>query len=177
MTRQTTLPSITRWVVILAIGIFILAMGALLVLAGVILFAWPYVVAEVGKDMTVSHGVDLDSLQGAALGICSIGIAIFAATAWALNQLRKIVDTVRDGDPFVAANAARLRKIGWVLVGIQLTGIPIGILAVQLNHHFDDIDIDTGFPLNGLLAILLVFVLARVFEQGAAMREDLEGTV
>ena len=37
--------------------------------------------------------------------------------------------------------------------------------------------LDAGFSINGWLAVLLTFVLARVFAEGALMREDLEGTV
>jgi hypothetical protein len=41
---------------------------------------------------------------------------------------------------------------------------------VPLHFKYD-------FSLTPWLAVLLLFVLARVFEQGAHMREDLEGTV
>ena len=34
-----------------------------------------------------------------------------------------------------------------------------------------------GFSINGWLAVLLTFLLARVFAEGTLMREDLEGTV
>jgi hypothetical protein len=40
-----------------------------------------------------------------------------------------------------------------------------------------DADFDFGVSLGGLLLALTLFILARVFRQGAAMREDLEGTV
>jgi Protein of unknown function (DUF2975) len=96
---------------------------------------------------------------------------------WSLDRLRLIIDTVRDGDPFVQINAQRLRQIGWVMVGVQLLGLPIAALVHTLGEHIKDMHTEGGFPLNSLLAILLVFVLARVFEQGAAMREELEGTV
>jgi hypothetical protein len=39
------------------------------------------------------------------------------------------------------------------------------------------VNLDAGFSINGWLAVLLTFVLARVFAEGALMREDLEGTV
>jgi hypothetical protein len=38
-------------------------------------------------------------------------------------------------------------------------------------------DIDWSFSPTRWVAVLLLFVLARVFEQGAQMREELEGTV
>jgi hypothetical protein len=37
--------------------------------------------------------------------------------------------------------------------------------------------VNAGFSTSGWLAVLLVFVLARVFAVGAGMREELEGTV
>ena len=39
------------------------------------------------------------------------------------------------------------------------------------------VHLDAGFSINGWLAVLLTFVLARVFAQGALMRDELEGTV
>ena len=39
------------------------------------------------------------------------------------------------------------------------------------------LDLDAGFSINGWLAVLLTFLLARVFAEGTLMREDLEGTV
>jgi hypothetical protein len=37
--------------------------------------------------------------------------------------------------------------------------------------------LDAGFSINGWLAVLLTFLLARVFAEGTLMRDDLEGTV
>ena len=37
--------------------------------------------------------------------------------------------------------------------------------------------LDAGFSVSGWLAVILTFVLARVFAEGTLMREDLEGTV
>ena len=36
---------------------------------------------------------------------------------------------------------------------------------------------DAGFSVTGWLAVLLTFLLARVFAEGTLMRDDLEGTV
>jgi hypothetical protein len=37
--------------------------------------------------------------------------------------------------------------------------------------------LDAGFSVSGWLAVILTFVLARVFAEGTLMREDLEGTI
>ena len=36
------------------------------------------------------------------------------------------------------------------------------------------VNLDAGFSINGWLAVLLTFILARVFEEGARIRDDLE---
>lgn len=94
-----------------------------------------------------------------------------------LRRLLAIVQTVRDGDPFVAANALRLRSIAWALVALQLLGMLMGMVGKSLSTPDHPVDLHSGFSVNGLLAVLLTFVLAQVFAEGARMREDLEGTV
>ena len=41
----------------------------------------------------------------------------------------------------------------------------------------DTFVVDSGFDVNGLLLMLILFILARVFRKGADMRAELEGTV
>ena len=94
-----------------------------------------------------------------------------------LTRLLAMVGTVRAGDPFVAANAARLQTIAWIMVGLQLIGVVIAIIVRMISSPAHPINISAGPSIAGLLAILLTFVLARVFAEGALMREDLEGTV
>ena len=94
-----------------------------------------------------------------------------------LKRLLAIVETVRAGDPFVAANAARLQAIAWALLALQLLGIVIGAIGKAISTPAHPVHLDAGFSIAGWLAVLLTFVLARVFAEGALMREDLEGTV
>jgi hypothetical protein len=70
-----------------------------------------------------------------------------------------------------------LRRIAWALLVLQLLGLVIGAIAKGLSTPAHPINVDAGFSVNGWLAVLLTFVLARVFAEGALMREDLEGTV
>jgi hypothetical protein len=92
-----------------------------------------------------------------------------------LARLRAIVETVRLGDPFVAANAVRLRAIAWALLGLQLLHLVSGLFARALSSG--EIRFEWSFSLSGWLAVLLVFVLAGLFDEGARMRDELEGTV
>ena len=67
--------------------------------------------------------------------------------------------------------------IAWVLLVLQLVGIVIGGIGRIISSPAHLIRLDAGFSPAGWLAVLLTFVLARVFAEGARMRDDLDGTV
>jgi hypothetical protein len=115
-------------------------------------------------------------ILGARL-IMMIGIGSAPLAHILLTRLLAIIETVRFGDPFVSGNAARLQTTAWALLGLELLHLAVGIIAAAASSESQPLDIDWSFSITGWLAVLLLFVLARVFEQGTRMREDLEGTV
>ena len=112
-------------------------------------------------------------LRAAAL----LGLAVVPLNYGVLTRLLAIVATVREGDPFVAANASRLQAIAWALLALQLLSIVIGAIGKAVSSPAHPVDLDAGFSINSWLAVLLTFLLARVFAEGTRMRDDLEGTV
>jgi hypothetical protein len=119
-----------------------------------------------------AHMVVMGMRAVAVLGLVSIPLNHVV-----LTRLLAMVGTVRAGDPFVAANAYRLRAIAWTLLVLQLIGLAIAGIAEAISTPEHPVELDAGFSINGWLAVLLTFILARVFAEGALMREDLEGTV
>ena len=109
--------------------------------------------------------------------IMAIGLASVPLAHVLLTRLLAIVETVGRGDPFVAANAARLQTIAWALLGLELLHLAAGAVSALASSPGEPFDIGWSFSFTGWLAVLLLFVLARVFDQGARMRDDLEGTV
>ena len=119
-----------------------------------------------------------------ALPIVMLGVAaLLALGVYFLVVLRRIVNSVGEGDPFVPVNASRLSRMAWAVFAGQVLSIPIGravlwiatIVADEKDHvHVGD---DFGVTSSGLLLMLVLFILARVFRRGAEMREELEGTV
>ena len=109
--------------------------------------------------------------------IAGLGLAAIPLNYVILKRLLAIVETVRAGDPFVGANASRLHAIAWTLLGLQVIGMIIGAIAKAVATPAHPLNIDAGFSINGWLAVLLTFLLARVFAEGTRMRDDLEGTV
>jgi hypothetical protein len=109
--------------------------------------------------------------------IAVLGLVAILPNYVVLKRLLSIVETVREGDPFVAANAGRLRMIAWALLTLQLLSMVIGAIAKVVAIPGQPLRFDAGFSINGWLSVLLTFLLARVFAEGTLMREDLEGTV
>ena len=129
------------------------------------------------SSFDLSPSPDADRLVMGLRAIAVLGLATIPLNYVVLKKLLAIVETVRGGDPFVAANAARLQAIAWVLLALNLLSIAIGAIGKAVSSPAHPVDIDAGFSINGWLAVLLTFLLARVFAEGALMREDLEGTV
>jgi len=106
------------------------------------------------------------------IGICAVPVIHFV-----LTRLLMIAETVSTGNTFVPANAARLQAIAWALLTLQVMHFAVGAVAAGISSAGVPLHISWGFSWTRCLAVLLLFVLARVFEQGARMREELEWTV
>jgi len=103
-------------------------------------------------------------------------LAAFVATLstwWILNRLRRMFLAVNQGDAFERANVGRLQGVGLGLIGVQISAfilawtVPEGIIS----------NLDYSVDLGAWLGILIVFMLAEVFRQGSAMRDEAQMTV
>ena len=129
------------------------------------------------RALGVTGMSDAVQVMWAMRGIAALGIAAAVPNYMILKHLLLMVDTVRAGDPFVAANAYRLHGIAWLLVAMQLISMSIAGIGRIISTEEHPFHLDAGFSVNSWLAVILCFVLARVFAEGTLMREDLEGTV
>jgi hypothetical protein len=125
----------------------------------------------------ISPSPEADRLIMGLRVVAVIGLAATPLNYVVLERLLAIVETVRAGEPFVAANAHRLQAIAWALFVLQLMSLVIGAITKAVSTPAHPVDLDAGFSINGWLAVLLTFLLARVFAEGTRMRDDLEGTV
>lgn len=172
-TTNPTLLRATRGLLWLILGL--VAASALLILGVSIalIVAWPEAMAEFRNS---PEFIDVATLRFPVGVLMALLFAILAAAADMVRQLQALVASAA-GDPFIPANAGRLRRIGWALVAVQLLAIPLHWTASSIAKAGSEFANMGGLSLGSLLAILLAFVLAAVFEQGAAMRDELEGTV
>lgn len=70
-----------------------------------------------------------------------------------------------------------LTAIAWCVLAGQVLRLAIMLIAAAVSTQAQPVDMGEGFSFTPWLAVLLLFVLAGVFAQGARMRADLEGTV
>ena len=129
------------------------------------------------RAFKLSPSAETDRIIIAMQAMAWVGLASVPLNYAVLKRLLAIVETVRTGDPFLAANAQRLQVIAWLLLSLQILSMIVAGIARAVSTAGHPIDVDAGFSINGWLAVLLTFLLARVFAEGARMRDDLEGTV
>ena len=94
-----------------------------------------------------------------------------------LRQLRQIFRTLTLGDPFQPENVRRLRQIGATLA-IVTAGVWIAqsVVAARLAPGVLDRQ-GVGALLTPIFSVMVVFVLAEVFREGARLRRESELTI
>jgi hypothetical protein len=149
--------------------------------AGVLLLALLFVSFQ--RATWLWHALGATSIAarpGGEAGMRAIiadGIVSVPLAAIVLGALARIVVTVRARDPFIHVNAQRIQTIAWALLALQLLHVAVAAIGAAISTSDTPLKLGGGATVTGWLAVVLLFVLAGVFREGAAMRDDLEGTV
>lgn len=129
------------------------------------------------RALKLGSPADNPSLVMGIRAIAALGILTVPINLAMLRRMLAMIHTVRAGNPFVAANAYRLNAIAWLLLALQLVSFVIAMIGKAVSSPEHPLHLDAGFSPGGWLAVILTFLLARVFAEGTLMHEDLEGTV
>ena len=172
--RPDTLLRATRLVLILTMaGAALAGMAMLVAIPFVWVFSNRVVVAAAENGFRLSGddaSLAISSLLGA--GLLLVGLSFLF-----LRKLVAIIDSVGQGSPFIPENAARLRTMGWIALAFQVLSLLASPAELWLARVVPGSHIQVSFSLSGLIIALLLFVLARVFDHGTRLAEDVEGTV
>ena len=111
-----------------------------------------------------------------------LNFIFFGLILWIVYSLRKIVQSVRQKNPFTSTNGKRLRIIAFSMVGIELIrGLAdlTKMLYLEPRLHFETILIrsDISISFHVIVAGLVILVIAEAFRIGAEIKEEQEFTV
>ncbi len=169
--------AVTRWLLRAAtlFSLFLIAILGLVIgvlaLAALGLFHLPIPPSEM-------QGMSISVILAVAAIAVFTGMICIALIACMFLLTARIIDTASSGDPFVTENADRLNRIACLLLGIQAVGLAFNSMVNFFPDKIAD-NVSVGFNVSasGILAALLIFVLAQIFRRGSEMRAELEGTV
>jgi len=92
-----------------------------------------------------------------------------------VDALRRIFVTLTAGDPFHPNNVARLRLIGAMLAGLELGRYAFWAISAWLLPGVNRVE--PSLSITAWFSVLVVFVLAEVFREGARLRREAELTI
>lgn len=112
--------------------------------------------------------------------IMTLGIACLGM--WVFYSLRKIIQSVKDGNPFSVNNGKRLRIIAFSMMGIEIIGAFAGLikmLYILPRLDFESVKIHSIIHISPhvIIAGLVILVIAEAFRIGAEMKDEQELTI
>jgi hypothetical protein len=153
---------------------------AVLFAAAAGLLALPFLATHLDLNGTLNgQNTDAAALLRHWPMLLSTAVAVAAYVAVLLViffRLRQVFATLILGDPFRPENVGRLRIVGLGLIALEVAGYLVRLALIWAFPERGD-SVDFGVNLSGWFAILVVFVLAEVFREGARLRRDAELTI
>ncbi|WP_291061007.1 DUF2975 domain-containing protein [Hyphomonas sp.] len=164
---MTVLVTVAMWIVgaMGVIGIPVLGIGLMASLSGG--------TTEFPGIKALADGVMPGQL---VIGLAGL-IVIVPGVIFICLQLRRILLTLAEGDPFVPENASRLSSIGIVIAVMELIRI-LTVMVVRLVPTLvgnEPPRLSTQFIL--WISVAALFVLSQVFREGTRLRDEEKMTI
>jgi hypothetical protein len=147
------------------------AVMSLITLAALLLSFNPDLLANVQFKGEAAEMLERGPILTAGLAAAALYLAGILVI---VGSLRRIFTTLTAGDPFHPDNVARLRLIGLMLAGLELGRYAfwaVGTLLPGIQRNEPSVGLTAWF------SVLVVFVLAEVFREGARLRREAELTI
>lgn len=152
----------------------------------IVLGTFLFIILGIGLIGSLNGGeVDLPLIEARADGVpvgrlvaALVGLVVFApGIAYICSQLRRILSTLAEGDPFVPENAPRLTRISVAIAAIEairMASVLILAATVDLGEGYVA-NININLAVWGAVVVLLI--LAQVFKEGTRLREEEKMTI
>ncbi len=160
-------------VVFVALWVGVGAVG-LILLAALLLSFNPDLVGSMAMNVDM-NGATLARQWPTVVGGLLVAAVYLLGILVIVARLRQIFATLMAGDPFHPDNVLRLRVIGLALAGLELLRYAVwGASAWLLPGRTK---VEPNLSLTAWFSVLVVFVLAEVFREGARLRREAELTI
>ena len=107
----------------------------------------------------------------------SISLGLISFICW---QLKEILRTVLDKNPFAQKNSHRISMIGWsLIIGSCLIKATYMVNGIFLMNIVDskELDVLIKLPLDFIFIGVLIVILARVFAYGNYLQDEYDATL
>jgi hypothetical protein len=186
--------------------VIVVAVAAITALAGGNVTVWldaagfPSIEAGPGARMaipisgtlTVGESSPVASIHGllkfdggpAALRVTNtvIVFVLLAGAFWVLREFSSIFRALRGRQFFLPSNAARVRRVGWAVIGAEM--VRAAIVCFESSYaarHFtvEGLRLESHFELNvfAIVCGAMILVLAEVFREGLRLHEEASLTI
>lgn len=121
----------------------------------------------------VAEGVPMGRLIAALVGL----VVFVTGIAYICSQLRRILVTLAEGDPFVPENPPRMTKIAIAIGAIEVVrncAVLILSATMDLGEGYRG---GLGINLAAWGAVVVLLILAQVFKEGSRLREEEKMTI
>ncbi|MEM7459992.1 MAG: DUF2975 domain-containing protein [Pseudomonadota bacterium] len=152
----------------------------------IVLGTFLFIILGIGLLGSLNGGeLDLPLIEARADGVPTgrivaalIGLVVFApGIAYVCAQLRRILSTLAEGDPFVPENAPRLTRIAiaiGLIEGIRILSVLVLATTIDLGEGYVA-SININLAVWG--AVIVLLILAQVFKEGTRLREEEKMTI
>jgi hypothetical protein len=149
------------------------AAGAVAVGAVAALLAQPFLSGK--SDGALGPFTDIVRAGPSLAAVLAAAEVYIAALIVAVDRTRRVFGSMTAGDPFQPENVGRLRVIGAALGAMELVAWAARVITHALLPQVQGLR--TSLNLTAWFSVLVVFVLAEVFREGARLRAEAELTV
>lgn len=126
-------------------------------------------------DVSLSTGSALARRWPAVTGGLLAAALYTSGVLVIVGCLRRIFTTLTAGDPFHPDNIRRLRLVGAMLAALELGRYAVWAIGAWMLPGV--VKAQPNFSLTAWFSVLVVFVLAEVFREGARLRREAELTI
>lgn len=122
--------------------------------------------------------LDQDVTPGQIAGALGMLCVVMPGIIYICYQLRRILKTLANGDPFVSENSNRLTKIAGAIALMEI-GRMVTIICIRHFVDFTPADSAPDFSISlvAWAGAVAFFVLSQVFREGTRLRDDAKMTI